>query len=297
MFKYFLVISFLFFSCLHSEAKTENPPETEKDTLKILSWNIHMLPYFYVFTKTKKRKRAKLIIEEFKNRDYNIILIQEAFHRKIRNRIKRKLKKKYPYAYGPPNKQYFRIQTNSGLLVLSDRPLIEKSSVQFTESYSWDNRMARKGAQLVQGEFNGHIFQIINTHTEGTPVIINNSQFHEIYDGLIQPYEQKNIPQIIAGDFNCNMKNEDQFSQMLNLLHVTDTIPHQDIRYNEKNKILKEGIDHIFIRKNMSKVNVTKYRKLLIGFDWIQGRKKIFKKTVGYSDHYPVDMHLVFPKQ
>ncbi len=287
LFIFFFCINFLF-------AQEEHLNTTQNDTLKILSWNIHMLPYFFVFTKSKKRKRSKLLINEFNTRDYNILVLQETFHRKIRNRIKRKVKKKYPYAYGPPNKKYFRLQTNSGLLVLSDRPLIFKKSIRFSESLSWDNRMARKGAMLMQGEFNGNIFQIINTHTEGSPAYINNSQFHEIYDGLIRPYSYEKIPQIICGDFNCSRKNDEQFSQLFKLLDLKSPQEQTDHRYGEKNKLMKDGVDHIFIRKNNSNVEVTANRKLLFGFDWTFSKKKIFGKTVGYSDHYPIDIHLVF---
>ncbi len=289
-----IVIFIIIFSCQFSKGETTYLLP-ENDTLKILSWNIHMLPYFYVYTKSKKRKRTKLIINEFMERDYNILVLQETFHRRIRNRIKRKVKKKYPYSYGPPNKKYFRIQTNSGLTVLSDRPLIFKKSIRFSESYSWDNRMARKGAMLLQGEFNGNIFQIIDTHTEGPPAIINNSQFHEIYDGLIEPFERENIPQIICGDFNCDIDNEKQFSELLKLLHIENPEVHYDERYGETDKVMKENVDHIFVRKNKSKVEIIRKRTLLFGFDWVYSLKKIFGKTVGYSDHYPVDIQLLFP--
>ncbi len=291
-----IIFLFLFlFSFQFIQAETTQL-EPENDTLKILSWNIHMLPYFYVYTKSKKRVRAKLIIEEFKKRDYNILVLQEAFHRRIRNRIKRKLKHKYPYSYGPPNKSYFKIQTNSGLFVLSDRPLIEQKSIRFSESYSWDNKLARKGAMLLQGEFNGSIFQIIDTHTEGNPAIINNSQFHEIHEKLIRPFERENVPQIICGDFNCSNSNSRLFNQLLRILHIEDQSIQFDERKGKSNLPVENMIDHIFVRKNNSEVKVIRKRSFLIGIDWEQHPKKIFKKSVGYSDHYSVDIQLVFPE-
>ena len=87
------LIFILLFSFLFSNAQeTINPPE---DTLKIISWNIHLLPYFLVYPKSKKRKRTKLIAAVFnQEKDYDILALQEVFHKTNRRLLKRKLKKK-----------------------------------------------------------------------------------------------------------------------------------------------------------------------------------------------------------
>ena len=116
-----------------------------------------MLPYF-VYFKTKKNKRAQLIVDELHQRDYHIVVFQEAFHRRIRRRMGRALKEKYPYQYGPANMKWWRSQTNSGIWIISDRPLEELATVQFDTVTTPDNKMARKGAMLMEGEFGNQTF-------------------------------------------------------------------------------------------------------------------------------------------
>lgn len=267
------------------------------DTLKIVSWNIHLLPYFFVFPKSKKRKRTKLISDEFNiTYDYDILVLQEVFSRTNRRLLKRRLKRKYPYIYGPPNMKRHKIQTNSGLMVFSKRPLIYKKSIKFDVATSWDNKMARKGAMLLQGEFNGNLFQIINTHTQGRPAIINNHQFHMIYDGLIAPFERKNIPQIICGDLNCNMNRADDYTEMKKILHVDNPAAMYDDRYNKNGDILKNTIDYILVRPNESSMKILRTSKILIGPDWKYSRNqhKKFGESVGLSDHYPMEIQVVW---
>lgn len=290
----FLRIIFIsVFLFLFQSSYAQKTTTSSQDTLKIVSWNIHLLPYFFVYPKSKKRKRTKLIAALFNTeKDYEILALQEVFHKTNRRLLKRKLKKKYPYVYGPPNRKRHKIQTNSGLMIFSKRPLIYKRSIQFDVATSWDNKMARKGAMLLEGEFNGNLFQIINTHTQGKPSIINNHQFHQIYDGLLAPFERKNIPQIICGDLNCASTNPDDYSQMLNILHIDHPQPIYDDRYETKGNLLGRTIDYILVRPNDSDMKIIRTSKILLGPDWVHSSNghKIFGKGVGHSDHYPMEI-------
>jgi hypothetical protein len=51
--------------------------------LKILSWNIYMLPYLSLFN--DNAKRAKAIAERLNGSDAHILVFQEAFSSKCRN--------------------------------------------------------------------------------------------------------------------------------------------------------------------------------------------------------------------
>jgi len=153
-------------------------------------------------------------------------------------------------------------------MVFSNRPLIYKRTVKFDVATSWDNKMARKGAMLLEGEFNGNLFQIINTHTQGKPSIINNHQFHQIYDGLIAPFERKSIPQIICGDLNCASTKPDDYSQMLRILHIDNPQSLYDDRYKTKGGLLGRTIDYILVRPNDSDMRIIRTSKILLGRDW-----------------------------
>ncbi len=270
----------------------------ENDTLKIFSWNIGMLPYF-IFKKGKKQFRGKKIVEEVLARDYNIIVFQEAFHTRVRNRMSRKLRKKYKYQYGPANREYLRLKTNSGIWVLSDRPLIHKGNVQFDAfTKASANHMARKGAMLFEGEFNGHLFQVLGTHTQGRPIIINNHQFHQIYDGLLEPHYEEGIPQIICGDMNCRSNNPEEYDAMKRIFHVGNPINFLDYTEDENNpKPVERTIDYIFVRENESNIKVQETRRFILGPKWgyVKGIKgKVYGKTIGYSDHPCIDISVTF---
>lgn len=294
--KYLFALFLFLFSINNSEAQNTSL-SYPNDTLKIVSWNIHMLPYFFVLPISKKRKRTKLIGEEFNhNYDYDIIVLQEVFHKTNRRLLKRKLKKKYPYQYGPPNRKRLSLKTNSGLMVFSKRPLIYKASVQFDVATSFDNKLARKGAMLLEGEFNGNLFQIINTHTQGNPPIINGHQFHQIYDGLIEPYEKENVPQLLCGDMNCSSKIPTDYNQMLKIFHIENPAPMYDDRYEKNGGLLGRTIDYILVRPNNSGMKIIRTSKILIGPDWKKTKAvgKKFGVHCGLSDHYPMEIQVVW---
>jgi len=261
------------------------PPE-----LKILSWNIHMLPYC-VYYKTKKNKRCQGIVTELQQRDYNILVLQEAFKLRSRRKIYKGLKEKYPYRYGPANKKPFTWRTNSGIWILSDRPLTVKGEVRFTACAN-DGCYARKGGLMVEGEHNGHIFQIVGTHTNGNPQEVNRHQFLQLYDELLKPHEDSATIQIICGDMNCQRGKQEDYEAMLRLLHVEPT-PH----YNRKEDTtstteIDHTVDYILVRENGADINIKHTASIRIGMPWKGGNPKRYGTTVGLSDHHSVEIVL-----
>jgi len=265
-------------------------------SLKVLSWNIHMLPSF-IYSKTKKIKRADEIITALETSAYNIILFQEAFNSKVRNKIRKKLQKKYRYAYGPVNKKIVSLRTNSGLWILSDRPLIVQKALAFDECFG-QSCLARKGAMLVQGDHYGHLFQLINSHTSGGPV--NNYQLHLIREKLLDPFSKDKIPQIICGDFNTRTVSvDDRYNAMLRIFDVRDQYQQFDDRsdFHKQNwkieNVYAEWPDFIFLKENNDDlIRVKRIATRSIGPTWHQGDKKAYLETVGLSDHYPVMIEL-----
>ena len=283
----FLVILLSIFITLTASAQKEYTPPYPAQ-LKILSWNIHMLPYF-VYHKTKKQKRAKGIVAELQQRDYNILVLQESFHLIARRKIKKGLKEKYPYSYGPANRKFLSLKTNSGIWVLSDRPLTVKGEVEFTECAN-DGCLARKGGLMVEGEHNGHIFQIVGTHTNGNPQVVNRHQFRQLYDELLKPNEDTATVQIICGDMNCQRSKPDDYEAMLRLLHVTQQ-PHYNCKEDTTSTTeIDHTVDYILVRKNGAAINIIRTATIRIGPAWKSGNPKRYGTTVGLSDHYAVEM-------
>lgn len=102
-----IAISFFFILVINfSEAQIMpiNPtqlPEQEValDSLKMLSWNIYMLPPMLKFT--GKKKRSIHIANQLLTTDYDLIVFQEAFHRGARRRMVKRMQTDYPYRIGP----------------------------------------------------------------------------------------------------------------------------------------------------------------------------------------------------
>ena len=89
-----LLFLFLLFCYSQCYSKTVAKKETN-DTLKILSWNIQMLPSFYApFTKLVRKKQSKRIPEIIKYLEkstYDVVVLQEVFDVQMRNKLKKQL--------------------------------------------------------------------------------------------------------------------------------------------------------------------------------------------------------------
>ena len=189
--------------------------------LKILSWNIGMLPVPDIFK--KNNERAQAIGNALRAKDYDIIVFQEAFTFYSRNVIGQALHDQYPYAYGPVNKSFLSLKVNSGIWILSKIPLKIRKQIEFTDAAGMDE-FARKGAVLLEGWFYGSPFQLIATHLQDDtyPQNIREQQLIEIHEKLIQPYSQVDVPQIICGDFNTDEKVVKHYKGMLAILDAED---------------------------------------------------------------------------
>src|ERR1700722_10728049 len=90
----------------HSPLDTPSPQistlSNNGNSLKILSWNIFMLPRFIM--RTGQLKRAHEIVNVLKEEDADIIIFQEAFDRNAREIIRRGLSSYFPFESGDPPK-------------------------------------------------------------------------------------------------------------------------------------------------------------------------------------------------
>jgi len=293
-----LILSCLFMvlSTLQAFAST---PSIVKDQLvpvkelKILSWNIFMLPYISLFN--KNGERAKVMASTLQSSDYQVIVFQEAFSYKCRTILAKSLAKEYPYQYGPANKNNLPFRTNSGLWVVSKIPLKELGQIQFSLSKGFD-MVARKGAVIFQGNFEGTNFQLITTHLQADHSSeLRAKQCNEIRDHLLNKYYNPQIPQFICGDFNIDMDDRPNYQQMLQTLdaqngELSGTVK---VTYDELNNNLaktpngkKRVIDYVLVRNGNLIHNVE--RKVQTFFSRIGGR------TSNLSDHYAMEFNVNF---
>lgn len=256
--------------------------------LRILSWNIYMLPKFAKIT--GKRQRAHEIAKQMLASDYDMLVFQESFLGDARRIIGKALADRFPYQFGPANRK-FSIKTNSGIWILSKLPLKLLEEIDFVECEGFDDCFARKGALLLAGECNGHAFQILGTHLQaGGPDAIRKSQFVEMRS-LLDRHKQAGVPQIIAGDMNTGHTDTAQYREMLSTLDAEDgplavKLPTVDGGY--PNDLHSHGvrslrvIDFVFYRGNGLAANRIERQMPHFQEPWSRKHKDL-------SDHFPVD--------
>lgn len=270
---------------------TKNNEVDSTDTkLKILSWNIYMLPKIVV--RKGKKERAHAIVDQIKNNDYDIIVFQEAFLPKARKIIGEGLASLYPFAYGPANNSK-NIKTNSGVWVISKTPLKQLETIQFKNCTGFDC-FARKGAIMLEGEWQGKAFQVLGTHLQADQYTeIREKQMDQIYLELLNRYKREDVPQIICGDLNTETDIREHYCAMLDCLDAEngDISSIEKCTYDGVNNPIaqsygaksKTTYDYILVRKNGSMMSSIKRFVSILK----KGKKHL-------SDHYGVVCELKF---
>lgn len=275
------------------------PSELTSDTLnpplKVLSYNIHMLPPLAKFT--GKQRRAKRIGHLFKDSDFDIIVFQEAFHGAARRKIWRRMKENFPYALGPANKRWYSLKTNSGIWIISKIPLTQLAELDFDYCEGIDC-WSRKGALLAEGEFRGQPFQILGTHLEaGGEREMKVSQYKELSE-LFKQYHKDGVPQIAAGDFNTKkFQDTTWYNQLVRILDMKDgpLLSEQqftsdsyinDIKIQRGDKKKQSVIDFIFYGHNGVNATINRYVRMP-RWQWSKHRQDL-------SDHFAVEAQILF---
>jgi hypothetical protein len=155
-------IALLFFAGMCCPAKAVETIDSNE--LRIVTYNVKMLPRILVHLKHHPVKRAKLIPKKIIADSVHIVCFQEAFDGKSIRELKRLLKPSFPYIVGPANKRP-GFKLSSGVIIFSKLPLTFVSQIDFIDCEKEDCA-ARKGALLVAAEWQGQPFQIMGTHAE-----------------------------------------------------------------------------------------------------------------------------------
>lgn len=175
-------------------------PAFPQDSLRILSWNVQMLPRFV--NTNGKGKRAKAIVEQLKTHHYDVVVFQELFKKRSRRIIRKGLAKEFPYHTQVLNKKTFSFKTNGGVMLFSRFPVNEVHEIRYKDRTGFD-KLSRKGALLAEMVVHGKTIQVAGTHLQAFgPTEIMYSQYQQLHDELLKPHTKPGIPQFICGDFN-----------------------------------------------------------------------------------------------
>lgn len=263
-----------------------------KTDLKILTWNIYMLPHCSYFN--DNCRRARFIAGKLESSEYDIVLFEEAFDHRPRNILKKQLKSIFPYIYGPANYSFFSVRANSGLWILSKIPLKRLEEIEFKSRFGID-AMSRKGAVLFQGSWNGRVFQLACTHLQAdSPDMVRRKQCEEVA-GLLKKYSMEVIPQITCGDFNIEFDDQENYKLMLSSLDAENGSLSGELQasYDEiDNELARKTngksrlIDYILVRNANLFKSITRKVRVFNGFQ--------NNKTFSLSDHYGIEAIIDF---
>jgi endonuclease/exonuclease/phosphatase family metal-dependent hydrolase len=288
-----LLVAFLFLVHQVTVAQPEKE-STPLKKIKVLSWNIYMLPHL-VAAHSDKKGRAMAIGEALLNSDYDVIFFQEAFHATARNIILSQLQSKFQYRAGPANKKFFSLKANSGLWIFSKYPIIHSQSIIYKNKFGVD-ALSRKGALLVELNVQGQHIQIAGTHLQNCgPIWLRQVQCVEFYKRLLKPNSREGVPQIICGDFNIDRyTTQEDYQFMLKALDATDTNDSvNQYSYDRRNNDLhvekgngRDLIDYILFRSNGGVA--------ICSNSIISIKRKWSIRHADLSDHYAVQAEIDF---
>lgn len=281
---------------LFASWKLEVPHEKVPGEIRILDWNIRMLPRLVFRERIGTMKRARRIPEEITKDSPDIIVFEEGFDVRARRILKRRLHEEYPYKIGPLNNKFFRLKTNGGVLMYSKYPLTLLEQIKYNEC-DRENCLSRKGAMLVETTINGHTFQVMGTHMNaGGSEELKKSQILQVL-GLIRRHQKQGVPQFLCGDYNIHNDEKgghDLYQFMVDTLGVTDGPLLSTWKYtsggkytdvNDKDKTAL--IDFIFFRSNgVEPEMMDRYVRIY--------RKQWADNHYSLSDHHAVLMQLKF---
>ncbi|MCS7085621.1 MAG: sphingomyelin phosphodiesterase [Bacteroidia bacterium] len=265
------------------------------DTLRILSWNIYMLPKPLI---TGQYLRTPKIIQALKRSRYDVLCLQEAFIKKIERRLKTELETEYPYFANLPVYSKPLKFVNSGLAILSRHPIRFAYGIVYDEAKGID-KTSQKGALLVEIEVDGKPVQVVCTHLQSGSGArsqrIRDRQYLQLYERLLQPFERPGVPQILAGDMNTEQRDSVRYRRMLRTLKMKDSNPKsRDCSYHgevcdlvgKSERHYKEYIDYVLYRTNQALIRPLWGRVKRFMAEWngpTLGRKR------DLSDHFAVE--------
>ncbi len=292
-----LILPLILWTRLAVAEQPTTASQAPKANLKILTWNIQMLPTALdQFSKSLQRDqklRTPWVIEFLNAQDYDIIVLQEVIDTAITARLKEGLKDRYPYIVAARSKM--GIAGASGGILLAGRiPLRYVAHIVFKNVAGVD-ALAEKGCTLVEAEKDGVRFQIAGTHLQAGYQNFKDKQYAELYEGILKPYKQEGVPQILAGDMNTR-PGTDKFQLLLKTTEMQD-FPTDDphpytIDSNNSWKPSKKDPtrpDHVLL--NPRGTGTTILRQTIQ-----RARRQHEGRTIDLADHYGVVAEVLLKK-
>lgn len=237
-------------------------------------------------------KRVDSIAHYLIESDADVIILQEAFHKRASNRLNELMVQSYPNITKPGPKSFYGVA--SGVLIYSK--LKFKGDAEY---YSYKNKigadkLAKKGVVHVKLDVNGKDLDIMGTHLQAgrglKRIRIRKKQIKLI--NTIESTINDSNTVIYAGDFNISASTAN-YDSLTKTLHASTLEPTGKLKntcnFNDQELMEADGkpywIDFIFLRKNK--------RSKLIESIIESPRQMMSGKLRRLSDHNPIVSTLI----
>lgn len=257
--------------------------------VKILSWNIQMLPNaLAIFSKALRKKQAirePWIVEHCLAQQYDVIVFQEAFDLDIKRKLKRHLKEMYPYQVGTKTNKG-RL-TSNGIYIFSRHPMKDVDHVIYKKG-AHEDRWAAKGCTLVELEKEGVKFHVAGTHLQSgsseAAVMHRSLQYQDVCN-LLDSNKIDTIPVFLVGDMNTEKGELNKYREMTSVMKIRD-IPLDDpepYTVDNKNSWTPQNkaaqIDYIFDQPRQTNSRIMQQKILRL-------KHELKGKMIDLADHY-----------
>ncbi|MFT6981497.1 MAG: endonuclease/exonuclease/phosphatase family metal-dependent hydrolase [Crocinitomicaceae bacterium] len=237
-------------------------------------------------------KRVDSIANYLIESDADVIILQEAFHKRATKRLNELMAESYPNRTKPGPKSFFGVA--SGVLVYSKVKFKKQPEHYSYKDKTGADQLAKKGLVHVTLDIDGKSLDVLGTHLQagrGLKRIGIRKKQVEVINTVQREISDSNAV-LYVGDFNISASTAN-FDSLTETLHASTFEPTGKLKntcnFNDQELMEADGkpywIDFIFLRKNK--------RSKLIG-SIIESPKQLMNgKLLRLSDHNPITSTLI----
>jgi endonuclease/exonuclease/phosphatase family metal-dependent hydrolase len=275
-------------------SKNIPPAANQHSRLKVLTWNVQMLPRIGAIVSTNLRKmqteRTAWIIDHLESQDYDVIMLQECFDNDFIDAINVKLIRKYPFQVNPYRPKWYKL--SNGLMILSKMPMHQIDRICFSQAAQTDI-IVSKGAVRVKIFVDSLPITLVNTHLqadyeESKYGRIRAKQLEEIQSSLLAHDSTIHERIMIAGDLNVeeNM-NSTEYKDMMQRFKFIDLVysffKKPSISFDKNNFWNKEYSASSRLDYFLTNIKLTP-----IDIQIVKVKRKFFDNEIDLADHYGI---------
>jgi endonuclease/exonuclease/phosphatase family metal-dependent hydrolase len=241
----------------NSYSRADMPHQMNSSQLKIVSFNIWDLPYWFV----KNRKQRILQIAEYLQRlDAEIICLQESFDVHHRRLLYEHLGLERYYTSGGFEETrkvpLASFDTTGGLVIFSKFPIIQYKFMPFNQfTPSLIEHIGRKGVLEATIETPYGVIQVFNIHLHvGKNFLAHSIRVKQLKSVLERMKSQRNLPIILAGDFNEDaLMDQKKFVTLLQSRGLTHSLHFEQYEFMPSYRIKNPFVNNWINRSKYSR--------------------------------------------